>query len=109
MHIADDSKQILSGVLIEINEELLENYTKLRTRLYTISLNHVYIHNKLGNVPTTENDRIKEGIQVHNKQFVGFDTTRQRHMLWSKILSKVISHYFHLKIYYQSCVCIGIV
>jgi len=38
LHIAGDTQQILSGVLIQIDEELIENYAKLLTRLYSISL-----------------------------------------------------------------------
>ena len=38
LHIAGDSQKIFSGVLIDIDTSLLEDYTKLLSRLYTIAL-----------------------------------------------------------------------
>ena len=87
LHVADDIQQIISGVLIEINKDLLENYAKLLSRLYSISLKPFYEVSSLSGIANIVKERIEEGISVHKKQLVDFDTVKQRHMLWHRLTS----------------------
>ena len=59
-----------------MDKELLESYDKLLTRLYLIALKLFYIHSNLSKFPSVVKERVKEGIKVHQKQLVDFETVK---------------------------------
>ena len=87
LHIAGDTQQILSGVMIDMDPELLENYAKLLGRMYTLSFQPFYQGPNLSIVSSIVKERIEEGISIHEKQLVDYATVKQRHMLWYKLTS----------------------
>ena len=50
LHVAGDTHQILSGILIDITPTLLEHYAKLLARLYSITLQPFYEYTILSSV-----------------------------------------------------------
>ena len=97
LHIAGDSQQILSGIHIDLCPDLLENYSKLLSRLYTISLEPFYQSSNLSSVTNEIKERINESVRVHKNQLVDFNTVKQRHMLWYKLTSSTYLPLFPCK------------
>ena len=87
LHLVGDTQQVLSGILMQVDPDLLESYGKLLTRLYNLSLEPFYLYSSLSRVPQVIRNRINEGIQVHKEKLVDFNTVKQRHMLWHKLTS----------------------
>ena len=88
LHVARDSGQILSIVLIVINKNLLKAYRVLLKQIYEMVLNPLYIPPIscgqffcLSDLAINERERLELAIKDNDKLIVDFDTLKQWHML----------------------------
>ena len=57
------------------------------SRLYPLALLPFYEKPVLANMADVVKERIKEGVRIHRKQLVDYDSVKQRNMMWHKLTS----------------------
>ena len=98
MCIVGHTQHSLSSVMFDIHSDLLESYKKVFPHLCNLSLKLFYESPLLSQVTDiVKKKRIHEGIRDHKRQFVDFQTVKQRHLLWHKLTSAIFLPFFLCK------------